>query len=258
MSDCGGCAMFRLRIALGVASSLVAVAALTIVFAGTGEAQGNGQLGPNVVVVNTPLPVTGNVIATIPGGVNVTGNVTATVPGTVNVAGDVTATVTGSVNAAVTGDVNATVAGQVTVDNPSTNPVLIRDVDRQGAKVLWQMNKNIEIPDGTTFGSISFGPVPAGKALVVEHVNFLFQNPTNLAQAVYNFSINNTSSFSAPAPSDIQYFAAHPIGFGFTADVSTKFYVAAGRNLNVGMLRVSNTGTAFATATITGYLIDYP
>jgi hypothetical protein len=65
--------MFRLRIALGVASSLVAVAALTIIFAGRGEAQGNGNgnglpSGPNVTVVNTPLPVTGNVTATLAGG----------------------------------------------------------------------------------------------------------------------------------------------------------------------------------------------
>jgi hypothetical protein len=61
--------MIRLRIALGVASSLVAVAALTIVFAGTGEAQGNVKQ-TNVVVTNTPLPVTGNVAATISGNVS--------------------------------------------------------------------------------------------------------------------------------------------------------------------------------------------
>jgi hypothetical protein len=65
--------MFRLRIAVGVASSLVAVAALTIILAGRGEAQGTGTgnglpSGPNVTVVNTPLPVTGNVTATLAGG----------------------------------------------------------------------------------------------------------------------------------------------------------------------------------------------
>ena len=63
--------MVRLRIALGVASSLVAVAALTIVFSGTGQAQGNGN-GPNVFVTNTPLPVTGTVAATISGNLSAT------------------------------------------------------------------------------------------------------------------------------------------------------------------------------------------
>jgi hypothetical protein len=61
--------MIRLRIALGVASSLVAVAALTIVFAGTGEAQGNVK-ETNVVVTNTPLPVTGNLNAVVSGNVS--------------------------------------------------------------------------------------------------------------------------------------------------------------------------------------------
>ena len=138
--------MVRLRIALGVASSLVAVAALTIVFAGSGEAQGNGNgqpNGPNVTVVNTPLPVTGNV----------------------------TATMTGSVNAIVT--------GQVTVNNPSNNPVLIRDVDAQGAKELWQKTTGAPFLIGEGEVNVLFDPVPAGKALVIEHVNIFYEDFAN-------------------------------------------------------------------------------
>ena len=138
--------MVRLRIALGVASSLVAVAALTIVFAGSGEAQGNGN-GPNVFVTNTPLPVTGLVNATIPGNVTVTGNV------------------------------NAAVTGTVTVGNPSNNPVLIRDVDATGAKELWQEQSSFVIDVGSQAATFDF-PVaaPAGKALVIEHMHLVFSS----------------------------------------------------------------------------------
>jgi hypothetical protein len=121
-------------------SRIVAIAALTIVFSGTGQAQGGGS-GPNVFVTNTPLPVTGNLTATIPGNVNVTGNV----------------------NAAVTGDVNATVTGPVTVNNPANNPVLIRDVDAPGAKERgqeqsahyrrWEFGGNFRLPFCRSRGS---------------------------------------------------------------------------------------------------------
>jgi len=109
--------MVRLRIALGVASSLVAIAALITVFAGTGEAQGGGS-GPNVFVTNTPLPVTGNLTATIPGNVN------ATVTGGVSIVN------TPTVNANISGDVGIVGTPTVNVGNTATNPVLVRDVDR--------------------------------------------------------------------------------------------------------------------------------
>ena len=242
--------MVRLRIALGVASSLVAVAALTIVFSGTGQAQGSGT-GPNVFVTNTPLPVTGNLTATIPGTVNVSGNVNAAVTG------DVNATVTGNVNAAVTGDVNATVTGPVTVNNPSNNPVLIRDVDAQGAKELWQVSRSISMGDGTLVGDLVFGPVPAGKALVVQHISFIFQNLSNLSTGLA-FTTINTTSFTEPG-FNIQYLVPETIpNFGIIGDKATTFYVAPGGELHVSFRRFNSVGVADARGTATGYLVNYP
>jgi hypothetical protein len=208
--------MIRLRIALGVASSLVAVAALSIVFAGVGEAQGNGN-GPNpqnVNVVNTPLPVTGNVAATV------SGNVSATVV------------------------------------NPSNNPVLIRDVDRQGAKELWQANKAVLIADGSGDGSIEFDPVPAGKALIIEHINVLYFDPT----APTNLAIESTSSFdpSSQLPVDLQFLFFQKQGSQFVADAATKFMVGPGVAFRVRATRDITSGVVTVLALATGHLIDYP
>jgi hypothetical protein len=221
---------------LGVASTLVAVAALTIVFAGTGSAQ-NGNGGPNVVITNTPLPVTGNISATIPG------NVSATIV-------NIPLPVGGNVNAAVTGD--------VTVNNPSDNPVLIRDVDAQGAKQLVQIKKSITMADGVSFGSIDFDPVPAGKALVVKHLNVFFQTQADFSKGVYAFVMTNSTAFTGFGPSDGQYFVPQQIGYGFIANEATTFYAAAEKVLRVSMLRFDSAGQASATATVTGYLVDHP
>jgi hypothetical protein len=211
--------MFKLKVVLGVAAFVVSAAALTVVVPGRGEA----QVGSTPVrVVNTPLPVSG------------------------------------SVNAAVTGDVNANVTGQVTVSNPSNNPVLIRDVDGDGKKELWQTNKIMLIPAGTTFASLVFDPVPAGKALVLEHINIFFQEQSNFSQAPYYLGINNTSSFSALAQSDGQFFPPHQFGIGYVGQGETTFYVASGLNLRVNALRVTGSGQASLSATATGYFIKYP
>jgi hypothetical protein len=60
--------MTKLKVVLGVAASIVSVAALTIVVPGRGEA----QIGSTPVrVVNTPLPVSGSVNAAVTGDVTV-------------------------------------------------------------------------------------------------------------------------------------------------------------------------------------------
>jgi len=203
--------MFRLRVVLGVASSLVAVAALTIVFAGTGEAQGNG-VGPNVRVVNTPLPVTG----------------------------DVTATISGNMSA--------------TILNPSENPVLIRDVDGQTGKQLWQATQSTTIPVGECCGGLNFDTVPGGKALIVEHVNVFYQGDV-LAGASIRGGFNPPGQLSHS-----QYFVPQQSPLGFIVDATTKFYVGPGDGINLQMTRFAAIGSPLvqATATITGYLVNYP
>jgi hypothetical protein len=212
--------MVRLRIALGVASSFVAVAALTIVFAGTGEAQGNGNglpTGPNVVVTNTPLPVTGNVTATM------SGNVSAT------------------------------------IINPSNGPVFIRDVDRQSAKEPWQTTETIFVTQGGVHPIIEFDPVPAGKLLVIEHVSSVYRNFDNASgpKVFLLYTLNPFNPLSS-LTADLQYFVPQQTGVGFIADAETKFYVAPGTILHFGAERTELTGSVQATVTATGYLVNYP
>ena len=217
--------MLRLRIILGVASSFVAVAALSIVLAGTGQAQGNGNglpNGPNVVVVNTPLPVTGNVTATL------AGNVSAT------------------------------------IINPSDNPVLIRDVDARSPKELWQMNKEVIIPVGDLGETITFLPVvPAAKTLIIEHVNVFFTKSLDESeqtpQAPSLILVRNSNPFGASLNSDFQYLVPQPAGKHFIADTTTKFYVGSGQLLEIFVGRGSDvTGRVGVIVTATGYLVNYP
>ena len=203
--------MFRLRIALGVASSLVAFAALTIVFSGTGEAQ--GAVKPAAVfVTNTPLPVTGSLTAT------------------------------------VSGDVSATII------NPANNPVLVRDVDGQGAKELWQANKSAAISDFNV--SVYFDPVPAEKALIIEHVNIRYFPA--VAGEEPDLMLFAPPFVGGPPPFDAQFLVATKTGTSFTVDAGRKFYVRPGGALQLTAQRDSDIGQAVVRITATGYLVNYP
>lgn len=198
--------MIRLRIALGVASSLVAVAALSVVFAGSGEAQG----GPNVTVVNTPLPVTGNVTATL------AGNVSAIVV------------------------------------NPANSPVLTRDVD---AKQLWQENRSVDMATSFPDGYIEFDPVPAGKALVIEHVNVRLSDTGFDAPELRTVRLENAQPFGTSTGVDIRFLVPQSPD---VADAVTKFYVAPGDAPRVYVARKDFSLASTATALMTGYLVNYP
>jgi hypothetical protein len=201
--------MVRLRIALGVASSLVAVAALTIVFAGTGQAQG----GPNVFVTNTPLPVTGNVTATLSG--NVSANII----------------------------------------NPANNPVLVRNLD---GKELWQENREIIIPVSFPDVFIEFSTVPAGKVLVIEHVNVRVADSGSDAPVLSWIVLYNQFPFGASPGADGLTLVTQTQDETSVADVVTKFYVAPGQKPQVYVARTDLSTLGSAIALLTGYLVNYP
>jgi hypothetical protein len=208
--------MVRLRIALGVAASIVAVAALTIVFAVTGVAQGNGNglpNGPNVVVTNTPLPVTGNVTATMSG--NVSANII----------------------------------------NPANNPVLVRNVD---GKELWQENREIIIPVSFPDAFIEFSTVPAGKALVIEHVNVRVADSGSDAPELSWIVLYNQFPFGASPGADGLTLVTRTQDETSVADAVTKFYVGPGQTPRVYVSRTDLNTLGSAIALLTGYLVNYP
>jgi hypothetical protein len=231
--------MLRTNIFWGVAAVAICVSALTIVSPSRGEA----QIGSTPVrVVNTPLPISGNVSAAVTGNVNavVTGDVNANVSGTVGLAPGAT----------------VTLAGPVTVGNPISDPVLMKNVYE---KELWQTNTNTTINVNQGFASIAFPAVPADKALVIEHVSILFQSLAGGEPAPQFAAMNNGSSFSAPTQSDTDYFALQQIGIGYIGNIARPFYVKPTQELRVVTLRTNaSAGQAYLSATATGYFVPYP
>jgi hypothetical protein len=203
--------MVRLRIALGVASSLVAFAALTIVFSGTGEAQ--SVKATNVVVTNTPLPVTGNVAATMSG--NVSANII----------------------------------------NPANNPVLVRNID---GKELWQENREVIIPVSALDAFIDFSPVPAGKVLVIEHVNVRVADSGSDAPVLSWIVLYNQLPFGASTDADGLTLVTQTQDETSVADAVTKFFVPSGQKPRVYVARTDVSTLGSTIALLTGYLVDYP
>ena len=229
--------MVRLRIALGVASSLVAVAALTIVFAGTGEAQGNGG-GPQpqrVTVVNTPLPVSGNVSADVTGNVN--------------------AVVTGNVNATVTGTVGLAPGATVLIGNSDAAPVPV--VDMSDARVPFQTRVTLTIEAGSTQSQAGFD-VPDGKRLVIEHVSSRVQGPGGERYIAH---------FSTHVFGDSPGGASHWLVLNHQGTFSSIDVLTASQDMRVYadpsfpspqfvVTRTSTLGSTFAELNISGYLVN--
>jgi hypothetical protein len=99
----------------------------------------------------------------------------------------------------------------------------------------------------------------AGKALVVEHLNILFQNSPSQSLGLQALGIYSASGFSSDnLGADIQTLAAQVIPYGAVANLETKFYVGSERSLQVFVQRTSTSGEAVTTALMTGYLVNYP
>ena len=115
-----------------------------------------------VEVINTPLPVIGDIEA------NVTGEVTVTnFPAVQEVSGDVNAAVTGDVNVANTPDVN--------VANTPLDVVVTNETPRPEPFQLGELKIAF---GGGSFADVRFDPVPAGKLFQIKHISsFNLLNP---------------------------------------------------------------------------------
>jgi hypothetical protein len=124
------------KVALGVAALLVGTASLTMMSPGSGEA----QIGSTPVrVVNTPLPIAGNV----------------------------NAAVTGNVNATITGAVDLAPGTTVTVGNSPASPLSVRDVG--DAQQLTHGSAGCFFANFVC--KIDIATVPVGQRLVITHIS---------------------------------------------------------------------------------------
>jgi hypothetical protein len=213
--------MFK-KIVLGVLGLFIASAALTVVLPRSGEA----QIGSTPVrVVNTPLPIAGNVNATVSGNVGLA-------PGT-----------------------TVGVAGPVTIDN-SAGPVVVRD----GPPVM--LVARIDMTEGEDYklGSVYlYGPdmdgvlsLPFGKRLVLEYINLLVRLPegqrpwTILGTAFGGYSQDIFLQLS-PESGSGDYQVAY--------DQVVRAYVDGGMQLRA-QRKGGSSGTALFVFRGSGHLVD--
>ena len=220
-----------------ITAAVLTAAALATAFLSPPRTANAAGAAP-VQVVNTPLPVSGNVNATV------TGNVGATVTGTVGLASGTTVNI-GS------GAVELTGNPSVQIGNPATDPVLTRDVDRTGLQ-RYVDGKQVLCADGAFFcGTNSFDAVPAGKRLVVEHVWARADLPGGQAPLVTIFiGVNIPVSL----PLQTHFFGTDI----FVGGGPMQFHVDNGGLFSFNAARNATAGTGIVNLTVSGYLIDVP
>ena len=155
----------------------------------------------------------------------------------------------------VMGSVNIGAGSSVTVTNPETSPVLVRNVD-ETAKEPVQAGT---IPTAFSNGDIriSLLTVPSNKRLVIDH----FSASVNVTQATGIAGVSlNKGTFS-----EVDYVACQNTGNGsnnlnhfFTCAQQTKFYASPGQTVSLTLSTADSNGSGFAQAFISGYYVPVP
>jgi hypothetical protein len=154
----------------------------------------------------------------------------------------------------VTGTVTVTNAPtSTTVNNPATNPVLVRDVDVEQREPV--QFRGVTTSFTGSSGSTSFVTVPAGKMLVIEHVSASINLPTADGLFGCALAIDELAG-------DTDFQVCHAMGrnalnFLHAANASTKFYVGPGKTVRFVVSAISGSG-GFVSAFASGYYIPAP
>ena len=196
----------------------------------------------NVSVVNTaanPVPTQAQ------GTTNIAGNVSVTNTPTVNLASGSTVSVTN------TPTVNLASGASVSISNTTANPVLVRSVD-DAVRQIFQKQMQINMAAGE-FGKNASFFVPAGKRLVIEHVSAAgFDDGDQHLQFEVDTNVNGefASHFLVT-----ERQGGHPF---FRVSQQLRVYADPGTQVQVVVLRPTNTTSAVAAMTISGYYVDLP
>jgi hypothetical protein len=231
MDEAGNFILFRRQIRRliqgGGMNRLISFAAVVIATAGVAAVltstpkSANAAVAAAVQVVNTPLPITGNV------------------------------------NAAVTGDVNATVVGpvslapgtSVTIGNSAADPVMVQDVG--GVKTPWHSFGGAFCNGAGCLADL--GTVPSNYRLVVEHISGAIHTgigeqltATVVGHAYLTCCISSNDDYLAPEGPNEQGF--------FNVNHQTLMFFNAGDTVR---LLVNKTGSAPGTVnfSVSGYLL---
>ena len=169
------------------------------------------------------------------------------------------------VTGSVTGTLNLAPGASVRVNNPATDPVLVRSVGDQVQPV--QKQGNCQATQGTIGCQGLTYTVPAGKRLVLEYASM---NACTLPEtAAYMTVTTNVGgsfvSHSLPAappagsPGTTNFACNLPAASSILAvGQQLHLYADAGTIVFVEMLRNTTSGTTAVTAAISGHLVDVP
>jgi hypothetical protein len=205
---------------------IVTLGALVATLVSMAPAPANASGSAPVTVVNTPLPVTG----------------------------ELTATLSGPVTATVTGPLAATLAGPVNIGNTAANPVLVRNVD--GGPERFQQRIQQNLPSAGV-GIIDFDPVPAGRRLIVEYISVELSAATGSC-SIQTYPSQDFGELCGLKPTLGQLSGA--LAPPWAAAGPTKFSVTPGNWVRVDAIGqqpvLSNPWTV--AASISGYFVPYP
>jgi len=178
--------------------------------------------GPTVTIDPSQLPL------------HVTGSTTVT--GAVTVAGTVAATQSGLWNVGITGVPN------VSVTNPATSPVLVRDVDNAARSFITLELSPTSNPTYT---------VPAGKILVLEQI--LGGPETSTGSVTYSLDFNGDFGASGTNHNRWGMFLSTPPCLGPSCSMAQPIHVYANSGQTISLSSVPSTNVQLY---FQGYLIN--
>jgi hypothetical protein len=147
----------------------------------------------------------------------------------------------------------------VTVTNPVSNPVPVRDVENP-ARQPFQQELFLSTPDGLLGANDQF-TVPSGKRLVIEFVSFTMNWPAGQLTTRAFINVCNASGNACPVsfyvPASFQATEFGGTDF-FVASSPTRLYADPGSVVGVAVRRNVTAGTGLATVAVSGYLVDAP
>ena len=169
-------------------------------------------------------------------------------------AGSAPVTIVNPLPVPVTGTVTVDNAPtSTTIDNPATNPVLVRSVDGELREPVQFRGVTTSFTGST--GATTFVTVPADKMLVIEHASASINLPT--ADGIFgcSLSINEVAG-------DTDFQVCHAVGSNalnhlHAANAQTKFYVGPGKTVRFVVSAIAGQG-GFVSAFASGYYIPAP
>jgi len=207
-----------------------------------------------VSVIAFSIPQTGHSAVAADKDVRVINGTNEPVPvvaqGTTNVA----VTNIPTVKAQQNGAWNVGITGTPTVqlNDSSTNPVFVRDVDRPTAQPF-QHQAIVTLEDGQNAGD-AFIPVPEGKLLVIEFISVNGSAPTN--HQIYLSLLTRVAPDPLYRPHYIEYTKQDYGSFNhYTANQQVRIY-ADPPSATVRLSHFPATGEVTFRVTVSGYFVD--